>query len=65
VQVKGKRLRIPKLGWVRMWEALRFTGKLMAAVVSRTAVHWYVSLSVQVDVLPTSGGERLKRLWTV
>lgn len=54
VQVQGKRLRIPKLGWVRMREALRFTGKLMAAVVSRTADRWYVSLSVQVDALPLS-----------
>lgn len=54
VQVSGKRLRIPKLGWVRMREALRFTGKLMAAVVSRTADRWYVSLSVQVEPLPLS-----------
>lgn len=28
---------IPKLGWVRMREALRFTGKMMSATVSRTA----------------------------
>jgi putative transposase len=52
VQVQGKRVRIPKLGWVRMREALRFTGKLMSAVVSRTADRWYVSLSVQVDACP-------------
>ncbi len=52
VQVQGKRLRIPKLGWVRMREALRFTGKLMSAVVSRTADRWYVSLSVQVEAFP-------------
>ena len=55
VQVDGKRLRIPKLGWVRMREALRFTGKLLSAVVSRTADRWYVSLSVQVDTFPTRG----------
>ena len=52
VQVDGKRLRIPKLGWVRMREALRFTGKLMSAVVSRTANRWYVSLAVQIDTAP-------------
>jgi putative transposase len=52
VQVRGKRLRIPKLGWVRMREALRFTGTLMSAVVSRTADRWYVSLSVQIDTAP-------------
>jgi putative transposase len=55
VQVQGKRLRIPKLGWVRMRETLRFTGKLIAAVVSRTADRWYVSLSIQVNPLPASG----------
>jgi putative transposase len=52
VQVQGTRVRIPKLGWVRMREALRFTGKLMSAVVSRTADRWYISLSVQIDTAP-------------
>jgi putative transposase len=52
MQVQGKRLRIPRLGWVRMREALRFTGKLMSAVVSRTADRWYVSLSVQIETMP-------------
>jgi putative transposase len=52
-KLQGKRLRIPKLGWVRMREALRFTGKLMSATVSRTADRWYVSLSVQVDAVPS------------
>lgn len=52
VQIEGKRLRIPKLGWVRMREALRFSGKIMAAVVSRTADRWYVSVSVQIEPLP-------------
>jgi len=51
--VQGKRFRIPCLGWVRMREALRFEGKLMSAVVSRTADRWYVSLAVRVDTMPT------------
>jgi len=50
--VQGKRFRIPTLGWVRMREALRFDGKLMSAVVSRTADRWYVSLSVQIETAP-------------
>ena len=53
VQVQGKRVRIPKLGWVRMREVLRFTGKLMSATVSRTADRWYVSLTVQIDPPPS------------
>jgi putative transposase len=52
VQVQGKRLYIPKLGWVRMREALRFTGKLMAVTISRIAQRWYASISVQVEIAP-------------
>jgi putative transposase len=50
--VQGKCLRLPKIGWVRMREALRFTGKLMSAVVSRTADRWFVSLAVQIPETP-------------
>ena len=52
VQVKGKRIRIPKLGWVRMRETLRFSGKVHSATVSRVADHWYVSLSVELSETP-------------
>lgn len=44
----GKRVRLPKIGSVRMTEALRFAGKVMGARVTRTADRWY--LSVQVDI---------------
>ena len=53
LQLKGKRIRIPKLGWVRMRESLRFSGKINSATVSRTADHWYVSVSVELDEMPT------------
>lgn len=33
--VDGKKIRIPKLGWVRMTEELRFDGKLMSATVKK------------------------------
>ncbi|MDX9701403.1 MAG: RNA-guided endonuclease TnpB family protein [Rhodocyclaceae bacterium] len=44
--VDGSRIRIPNLGWVRMRETLRFTGKIMSATVSRVADRWFVSLTV-------------------
>ena len=47
-KVVGKRIHIPKLGWVKMRENLRFYGKIMSATVSRIADRWFVS--VQVDV---------------
>ena len=47
-KVVGKRIHIPKLGWVKMRENLRFYGKIMSATVSRIADQWFVS--IQVDV---------------
>lgn len=52
-RVDGSRIWIPKLGWVRMCEALRFPGHVLSASVSRTADHWYVSITVDCeDVSP-------------
>ncbi len=48
-QVDGCRIRIPKLGWVRMREPLRFKGaKLLWATISRRGKRWYVSLSCEL-----------------
>ena len=44
--IDGSRIRIPNLGWVRMRETLRFTGKIMSATVSRVADRWFVSIAV-------------------
>lgn len=45
--VEGSSLRIPHLGWVRMRESLRFSGKIISATISRTAQKWFVSISVE------------------
>jgi len=50
--VEGKRIRIPNLGWVRLREPLRFSGKILSATVSRVADRWFVSLAM--DTLNTS-----------
>ncbi len=47
--VDGSRIRIPSLGWVRMCEALRFTGKILSATVSRVADRWFVSITVDIE----------------
>ena len=52
LKFEGKRIRIPKLGWVRMRESLRFPGKVNSATVSRAADHWYVSVSVELSEKP-------------
>ncbi len=47
-KVDGKHIHIPKLGWVRMRESLRFPGHIVSACISRTADHWYVSITVDM-----------------
>jgi putative transposase len=45
-RIQGKHIRIPKLGWVRMRETLRFAGHVVSATISRLADHWYASITV-------------------
>ncbi len=46
--LKGSRVHIPKLGWVRMHEALRFVGKVGEGTISRTADRWFLSVTVEI-----------------
>lgn len=48
IHVRDKAVKIPKLGWVKMRESLRFSGKLLSATVSRIADRWFVSFNVEV-----------------
>lgn len=45
----GQRVKLPKLGWVRTSEALRFPGKPLSARFTKRAGHWYISVQVEVD----------------
>jgi putative transposase len=47
--VVGKRVRIAKLGWVRMREGLRFAGKIVGASVSFSGGRWFLSVQVDTD----------------
>ena len=49
IKLNNKNIHIPKLGWVRMREALRFSGKVVSATISRVADNWFVSLNVELD----------------
>ncbi len=46
--VEGQRIRLPKIGGVRMREALRFDGKPLSATLSREADRWFISISVEI-----------------
>ena len=47
VKVEGKRICLPKIGWVCMFEPLRFEGKIKRVTLSRTAHRWFVSILVE------------------
>ena len=54
--VQGRYIRLPKIGWVKMRERLRFNGKLKRVVVSRTPDRWFASVLVEMDT-PIPQGE--------
>lgn len=49
VKIDGRKLRLPKLGWVRLREEVRFPGYPFAVVISREADHWYASVQVALS----------------
>ena len=48
-QCEGARIRLPKIGWVRMHETLRFAGKPLSATLNREADRWFISIPVEID----------------
>ena len=47
--IKGKKIYVPRLGYVRLKEHLRFIGKINSAVFSSVADRWFVSIQVKVE----------------
>jgi putative transposase len=52
LEVRGKAIRIPRLGFVRMREEVRFRGKVVSATVRRIADKWFVSVQVELEEAP-------------
>lgn len=44
--IEDKKVRIPKLGFVKMTEKLRFSGKIISSTISRTADRWFIAVTV-------------------
>ena len=47
-QIVGRRVKLPKIGWMRLRESLQFPGTILGARVVRAADPW--GLAVQVNV---------------
>ena len=52
-RLDGKRVRLPRIGWMKMRESLRFDGKVVGATVSRIANRWFLSVQVETEVFPS------------
>ena len=50
VKVKGRYVKVPNLGYVKMAEPIPYGGKINAMTISRSADKWYVSFSIDVDI---------------
>ena len=47
VEVHKKRVNLPKIGWIRLREELRYTGEITKVVVSKHNDKWFVSITVR------------------
>jgi putative transposase len=59
IKVRGKEVCVPRLGWVRMTEALRFSGKIQSATFFKNADQWFVSF--RIDTPDAISGENQAR----
>ena len=49
VRMNGNRIKLPKIGWVKTFQKLRFVGKILSVTISRTAHRWFASVSLEVQ----------------
>ncbi len=52
LRVDGKRIRLPKIGWVWMHQKLRWTGEIVRVTISRRAHRWFVAILVKTEDTP-------------
>ena len=50
VRVKGKRVKLPKIGWIKMFQELRFEGNITRVTISKAARRWFASITVGTGI---------------
>jgi putative transposase len=50
VVIKGKQVKVPNLGWVRLRESLKYGGKINGMTISRHADRWFVAFSIELEL---------------
>ena len=53
IEVEGKAVRLPKIGWVKISEELRFNGKIKSGTISRIADKWFIALTIDTPFAPS------------
>jgi putative transposase len=51
VTLEGKKIKLPRIGWVRLRETLRYTGQIKSVTISRRADRWYAAIVVDTTSL--------------
>lgn len=72
IEIKNDRIKLPKLGWVKISNSRSFDGRIVSATVTKTpSGRYYITLQVEEDIVTLSndGGELgidlgLKALYT-
>ena len=52
VQLIDKKINLPRIGWIKFQEELRFQGQIKSVTVSRKADKWFAAISVEINQLP-------------
>lgn len=50
--IEGRKIRLRKIGWVKMREALRFDGVCKEVTVCKDGKRWYACIAVEMDDMP-------------
>ncbi len=52
VPVEGKYIKLPRIGWLKMREPLRYKGQVKSVVISCRSNKWFAAIAVDTDQLP-------------
>lgn len=59
IHIDNRRIKLPKLGWIRFRKSQAIEGIIKNATVSKHAGHWYVAIQVEQDIqLPLSNAAK-------
>ncbi len=60
ISVEGQYIKLPKIGWVRMFQSLRYLGTICKVVISKNGHRWFASILVDTfvdDPVPDNRGK--------